>query len=269
MKKFTLLELLVVIAIIGILSTMLLPSLRSARKAAMISVSVSNLGQIYKATMGYAGAHNGRVVRSVTPDLHVASSGGSNIQYSWDDSLMEGYLGTLSLLQRLSRYPEYNDTFEVLKCPLDDIESVYPAGAPSSVGRKRYRRSYSFNSVEFNGNPILAGIGEIEGDVDYRESMFLAQVESGAETILMSEISDYKNQVGTHYRVAFTRVNRLTDVNIFYTNIDGKDYKQGLSPNHHDNGFRNPYLFVDGAISIMSVMSTLENDKHLWRTVKQ
>ena len=42
MKKFTLLELLVVVAIIGILSSMLLPSLRKARKEAMGSVCKSN-----------------------------------------------------------------------------------------------------------------------------------------------------------------------------------------------------------------------------------
>ncbi|MCM8531479.1 MAG: type II secretion system GspH family protein [Lentisphaeraceae bacterium] len=53
MKKFTLIELLVVIAILGILMSLLLPSLGKAKYMARIAVCSSNMNQIGKGTMAY------------------------------------------------------------------------------------------------------------------------------------------------------------------------------------------------------------------------
>ncbi|MCM8526513.1 MAG: prepilin-type N-terminal cleavage/methylation domain-containing protein [Lentisphaeraceae bacterium] len=54
MKKFTLIELLVVVAILGILISLLLPSLRGAREKAKIAVCLSNQKQIGTALTGYS-----------------------------------------------------------------------------------------------------------------------------------------------------------------------------------------------------------------------
>ena len=59
MKKFTLIELLVVVAIIGILVTLLLPSLAKARHTAYQTVCVSNQSQLYRSTVIYTDDNNG------------------------------------------------------------------------------------------------------------------------------------------------------------------------------------------------------------------
>ena len=53
MKKFTLIELLVVVAIIGILMSLLLPSLAKAREASKKAACVSNQKQIGYLFMNY------------------------------------------------------------------------------------------------------------------------------------------------------------------------------------------------------------------------
>jgi len=58
MKKFTLIELLVVVAIIGILVSLLFPSLAKAREKGKQAVCLNNSKQIYTATMMYVDDNN-------------------------------------------------------------------------------------------------------------------------------------------------------------------------------------------------------------------
>lgn len=96
-RKFTLIELLVVVAIIGILASMLLPSLQKARKKTMEAVCLNNQKQLYLGASIYSGDAS-----------DILPYGG--IQYSWD-ARNGGTVGAFGMLN-MSESPT---TFH---CPL-------------------------------------------------------------------------------------------------------------------------------------------------------
>jgi prepilin-type N-terminal cleavage/methylation domain-containing protein len=68
LKKFTLIELLVVVAIIGILTSILLPSLQNARESVKVAVCVSNQKQFGIASMMMAEDLKGIMIRGAVGD---------------------------------------------------------------------------------------------------------------------------------------------------------------------------------------------------------
>lgn len=88
-KKFTLIELLVVISIIGILSSMLLPSLSKARAKSRAAVCVSNMKQMGTANYMYIDAWDWCapcIWYDNTPDLRWARNDEIRNYMGWDAS---------------------------------------------------------------------------------------------------------------------------------------------------------------------------------------
>ena len=102
MKKFTLIELLIVVAIIGILVSLLLPSLTKAREASKNVVCKSNLKQIYVSFQTYAKNNNGYFPQTASVSQEDTSL------HAWKTSqaehLKEQYL---------------SNAFDIFYCPMD------------------------------------------------------------------------------------------------------------------------------------------------------
>lgn len=96
MKKFTLIELLVVIAIIGLLASILMPSLSKARVKARKTVCMVNTNQIGKAFTMNSDNHNGRVLWDI-----------SQHNGNWPFDLSKNHVVELDLPKDLFRCPEH------------------------------------------------------------------------------------------------------------------------------------------------------------------
>lgn len=238
MKKFTLIELLVVISIIGILASLLLPSLHKARKAAMLSVSVSNLKQLSIAHVAYLDGNNGRFVTSRYPD---------NVDYSWDDMMSE-FLGFgLTEAEKNSSTPPWKGSFKVLQCPLDDMPRNNAAN---------FIRTYELNGYSDSNTPRIYQYGTTV-------SMMYTEVEDPAATISMNEQAKNHNKLGTGSNVVMVggNINEVTTNTSLSGNVQ-------YNPNHHDNKYRNPLLFIDGHVSITDMRTTRANSDFLWKSKK-
>ncbi|WDE97610.1 type II secretion system protein [Lentisphaera profundi] len=119
--QFTLIELLVVIAIIGILASLLLPSLKKSREQARIAVCTSNLKQINTATFLYMDDSEGYFpARSpwtgIGFDDLLGTYDGRDLTET--QMLAGGHIGAL-----VANLPGGVDHGALYRCPLDDRES--------------------------------------------------------------------------------------------------------------------------------------------------
>ena len=171
MKKFTLIELLVVIAIIGILASLLLPSLSKARKNAKTGVCANNSRQLGIAMYNYV-------------DDNDQSFTAPYANYGWDDMISD-YLGfqltdTEKAMIGLTTVGEYKSFL----CPSDDIDSA---------SATMYRKSYAVNNY---AEASTWSVGVIAQDVADGASKKVNDVSSASSTILYAEYWADWNVVG-------------------------------------------------------------------------
>ncbi|MCH2207941.1 MAG: DUF1559 domain-containing protein [Lentisphaerales bacterium] len=167
-NKFTLIELLVVIAIIGILTSMLLPSLQNARETTRASLCMSNVRQIAVATFAVSDSFNEKVGPSGNCQQYQASESKGSLKI--DDQAL-GWIGNALLmidattssslaahedavqdLNRMKRYMCPNDTNDV---PTIDV-NFSGAGDPPNIITS-YAPNHNVFQIHNNNDHILGG----------------------------------------------------------------------------------------------------------------
>ncbi|MCM8532082.1 MAG: type II secretion system GspH family protein [Lentisphaeraceae bacterium] len=236
--KFTLIELLIVVAIIGILASLLLPSLSKARKSAMIAVSVSNMKQLGVAQALYVLGNKDRFITSRYP---------TQVNIAWDD-MMNDLLGfNMTQSEIASDAPAWRDTFKVLQCPLDEV---------TRTNSNYFKRTYELNGYSSGSSPRIFQYGTTL-------SMFVAEIDLPSETIAMNEQSKSHNSIGGGSNVVMVggNIDEVTINTVLTGNVR-------YDPNHHENRYRNPLLFIDGHVVIKDMRQTRGNSDYLWKSRK-
>ena len=143
-KNFTLIEMLIVVAIIGILASILLPSLAKAKKKAIIVVCTSQIRQLALGQNVYCNDFNG-----FFPDTE--GPGYSKHNWGWAGNT-DRWGGNKATARPINPYVADNITddskIEVLECPTDENPNAYNKyGEGKYSWYKVFGTSYSINKA--------------------------------------------------------------------------------------------------------------------------
>ena len=237
-KKFTLIELLVVIAIIGILASLLLPSLSKSRDAARRASCTSNQKQISVAVFNYQDDNSG-YFPAPNKDHH-------NTDISWDDllGLYDGRNLTEAQMERVNLNESDGIASDLYLCP-SNIQS-----RPGAL-----LRSYTMNANGLSDS----NRGAIDS-TGTGGSTSLSFINDASDALVLAENQNYSNIVG-HYGAGGY--------------AGARSYIEGYSPSgfvnphaldvggvsgfyiHDDKSYKMNFSFADGHTEYRSVPSTL------------
>ncbi|MCM8531000.1 MAG: type II secretion system GspH family protein [Lentisphaeraceae bacterium] len=231
MGRFTLIELLVVIAIIGVLCSMLLPSLRQARGTAKSAVCASNIKQLGVGFEMYQLGSDG-----YTPPAITILANGSFL--GWHSFINEHFNATNDSLSKMAPF----------NCPMNEFQTQW-----SGMGLGRSDISYGGNGwtgIRLNQDPPATTPVRALG-------INIATVKSPSELYLLADTVYYRienNNGGIHARCGandcdnsyadhggMLKYEHLSKLNMLYTDKHVKKLKRvTVKTNTSLNWFADP-----------------------------
>ena len=186
LKHFTLIELLVVVSIIGVLASLLLPSLAKAKRSAQVAICKSNQSQIIKSIFLYTNDNNFRLPSGFK---------GDNNDWSWADLIYKYDGRKMSEREAHGVVRGGKDRFPQLLCPAR--MAAMGAAFWSEDGDKsgNAQSSYVANHLEINGNreakkhsPGIIGVSRRSDPVPSR---LLNELTNTSDSLALLEVKSW------------------------------------------------------------------------------
>lgn len=196
-KKFTLIELLIVIAIIGILVTLLMPSLSKAREKAKIAVCLSNQRQMATGYLTYASRNNQFAITHQWYNDIIGPSG----KHGWGKLFPEEGRPLNEFVGK-----------EVGRCPSDKGDPYYSwnnneADNFGSSYLVTYATGTSINAstniVNISGKTWNSGINVLKFDLPSKKILFHNVVLTFARDWTSSAKAKWHDEINPRFPVAF------------------------------------------------------------------